>query len=880
MPTITSGIAYCSQCGRPRPADGNAHCPACQPATAPPPSPRPVPPPYAPAAEPPAPPARRSLFDLLLDPRSIHWLLVSGGVLLAAGLVVWLASLGLFQNPVIVAAAMATGTMGLLATGWSTIRFTRYQLAGRAMTLLACLVMPLNLWFYQANNLITLEGHLWLAGVVCCALYAASAWRLKDPLFVYVLNAGVAMTGLLMLADMGRFTEIAAPSTLLVVLGLIALHVERIFPLATTEPTAGAFTRQRFGRAFFWSAQALLASGLVLLLGAQIAGWLTFPILQSVFHVVRPEIVTNPLLKGWALALVAAGTYAYIYSDLVVRRVGTYLYIAAGTVLWGEVLAIDLFHLSAQPAALIIALSLTALGANVLQAYLSRRFLNREINAAGLPISIPGAHLAILNILPVALGTALYFRATFPLINHLWPTTINLAYGIAMLIAAACCRIGAHLSRTTTPRTATANLFASAAAALTGSAALLAVFGLATPAGRAPILMLIPIGYAVSAHVRRNALSDTLVRVAQATAGLLVAAALLTSTRQLLPTIFGPGTRPIAATLQAIFYLEAAAFYTLAATLRRGPGNVYLATGAAAAAIWQLLIAANASTTASTVAFAALGLTMLTALKFLFSHDPRGSAQTSPLHLAALRCANAVTSLSFLSAALLTLSHLVGKPAGMDAVFHLAALAGMSLLASLLAGHTGWRRVYVVAAVAQGALAGVAFQRLMNWTPWQRAEHLSVLVGSFLLALGHLGWHREQGRPNRSDTVTTQLILGSLLAGLPLAIAAITFRIGGEISLANEFALVTVGILLLVTGNICRIRSTTLTGGTLLAAQFIMMLVSLGVRAQLAMGVYLTLGGAAIFTTGLLLSIHRDRLATLPDRIKARQGVFKVLSWR
>jgi len=142
-------------------------------------------------------------------------------------------------------------------------------------------------------------------------------------------------------------------------------------------------------------------------------------------------------------------------------------------------------------------------------------------------------------------------------------------------------------------------------------------------------------------------------------------------------------------------------------------------------------------------------------------------------------------------------------------------------------------------------------------------------------------WHREQGRTSgRSDTVTTQLIVGSLLAGLPLAIAAIAFRIGGEISLANEFALVTVGILLLVTGNICRIRSTTLTGGTLLATQFIMMLVSLGVRAQLAMGVYLTLGGAAIFTTGLLLSIHRDRLATLPDRIKTRQGIFKVLAWR
>lgn len=40
------------------------------------------------------------------------------------------------------------------------------------MTLLACLLMPLNLWFYDAQGLITLRegGHLWIPAVVCCAL--------------------------------------------------------------------------------------------------------------------------------------------------------------------------------------------------------------------------------------------------------------------------------------------------------------------------------------------------------------------------------------------------------------------------------------------------------------------------------------------------------------------------------------------------------------------------------------------------------------------------------------------------------------------------------------------------------------------------------------
>jgi hypothetical protein len=35
-----------------------------------------------------------------------------------------------------------------------------------------------------------------------------------------------------------------------------------------------------------------------------------------------------------------------------------------------------------------------------------------------------------------------------------------------------------------------------------------------------------------------------------------------------------------------------------------------------------------------------------------------------------------------------------------------------------------------------------------------------------------------------------------------------------------------------------------------------------------------------IFSFGLVLSVYRDRLLTLPDKIKRREGVFRVLSWR
>ena len=96
-------------------------------------------------------------MEILLDPRSIQWMLACGGVLLVTGMVIWLASKGVFENPKVIAGTLGVGTLLLLVAGWVVIRRTPFQLAGQAVTLLACLVMPLNLWFYHANQLMPLE---------------------------------------------------------------------------------------------------------------------------------------------------------------------------------------------------------------------------------------------------------------------------------------------------------------------------------------------------------------------------------------------------------------------------------------------------------------------------------------------------------------------------------------------------------------------------------------------------------------------------------------------------------------------------------------------------------------------------------------------------
>ena len=262
-------------------------------------------------------------------------------MLFVLGLVIWLATLGIFDNPLIVAVALGVGNAVVLAGGWAIIRFSRYQTAGRAITLLACLVMPLNLWFYHAQKLVTLGGQLWVAALVCCVLYLASALVLRDHVFVYVLGGGMAMTGLLMLAHADKFWEIASPAAMLVVLGLISIHVERAFP-----EIEGPFSRRRFGMAFFQSGQVLLAAGLLLVLGAQLAGdWLYRPLFEPLYQRWQsgpPAIVAERWGQFLALALVLAGSYAYFYSDIVVRRVGLYVYLAVFTLLWAEMLVIEL----------------------------------------------------------------------------------------------------------------------------------------------------------------------------------------------------------------------------------------------------------------------------------------------------------------------------------------------------------------------------------------------------------------------------------------------------------------------------------------------------------------------------------------------------------
>jgi hypothetical protein len=800
---------------------------------------------------------RRSLWEILLDPASIQWLLGLGGALLVVGLVLWLAARGLFADPRTMAVALGAGNGALLLLGWAVLTRTRYQTAGRALTLLACLVMPLNLWFYHTHNLVTLGQGLWLGGLVCCVLYLASALVLRDEMFVYVLLGGVALTGLLFLADLHLFAEIAAPATLLVALGVLAIHLERVFPSGE-----GPFTRSRFGLAFFWSGQALLASGLLLLLGGQLAGWLS-PLTRA------PAITTEPNLRLLAVGLVLLAGYAYVYSDVVVRRVGVYMFLAVFTLLWAEVLVLDLLGLTRQPEMVIALLALTALAAILLQTSVARG--SKTLARTTAPLAL------FLAALPVGLGVLLHFRATNVEIHAAWPYTITWGYVGAMLLTALTCRLGAHLCRHEQPGLAATYFFGTAAATLAGAAGLLALLGLPTWDRQAVLLMLVPVLYLLAAQMYRGHTPEKpLVWVAHAATAFMVLG-VITAALEITPQVFEPITGQASNLLLALFFAEAAVFYALAAGLREEGVSVYLGSAMACAALWQVLSYAGVAAEVYALTFAGLGFALLLGYRLAVVDRLERTGLTT----AAFQSGNTLMTLACAAAVLLALARVALQQTSWPLVGLLLALTVLSLVAAGLVRHPVWRPGHFVMAAVEGMLLFVALEVLAVLGPWQKVELFCVVLGLVLLVLGHWGWYREQQGERQSELASAALFFGSLLSGLPLAVAVLIHRVRPEFSVVDEVGLAAVGIVLLASGFVFQLKSTTLTGASLLVL-YVLTLVLFVHRlheVQTA-ALLLAIGGGVVFGLGLLLSVYRDRLLTLPEKIKRREGVFRVLGWR
>jgi hypothetical protein len=346
--------------------------------------------------------------------------------------------------------------------------------------------------------------------------------------------------------------------------------------------------------------------------------------------------------------------------------------------------------------------------------------------------------------------------------------------------------------------------------------------------------------------------------------------------------------------LLAVFCLEATLFYSLAAALQKTGWNIYLATVMLCGAIWQLLnFFPSTPTEVYPLAFTTLGLALLVAYRFAMLEQ----WQWPGLSRAGFQSANALTMLGFTAGVLLSLSRLLlpeSALARLDnavagdwqhpvrvALYLMLFQAVTAVLAAWLVQQGTWRRAYLVLAVANAVVAALLFHRLNPLNPWQTLEVASILIGVALLGAAYVGWYRESDE-RVSDTISLALFFGCSAVVVPLGIATVVHRFGYTISPVNELGLVLACVVLFGSGVMCRLKAPTLFGSIGLALYVLMVLIYMHrfVKEQVLVGIYLTLGGALLFGTGLVLSVYRDRLLMLPDKIKRREGLFRVFGWR
>ena len=831
-------------------------------------------PPSAPetSPKPEGPPVWRRMFEALLDPRSIQWMLTLGGGLLILGLIILLVHWLDVEAAVVIAGSMGAGTLAVLSGGWWLTLRTKYKTAGRALTFLACVVAPLNLWYYHAQGLITLENHLWIGGVVCCLLYAATVRVLRDPLFVYAVEAGVTLTVLLFLPVANVTVDAAALSVSLIVLGLISIHAERAFPDEGSE-----FTRNRYGLPLFWSGQIQLAISLLILLGSQTLTWLNDPISKFFGRGFEGNLLTAHPLLAATLWLVAV--YGYLYSDLVVRRVGVYVYGAAFSILMAVVTVVGWQFESAE--AVIVALAVVALGANLLQTRVAQS--SEKVVRFAAP---PGM---ILSGIPLLIGWTLHIRAT----SDVWGQGVSIGwpYVWAMLVVAVGSRISAWLYRKVSIRRVAYYLFLSAAALLLAAAGLLPLIGVESWYQQAPLLMLIPIGYIIASRLWRGHSPERPLGWVAHTATAIILFHVVIASLQEIGWVIRPVQGQMQNLLLGLVFAEASLFYSLAGLFRSRSVNAYFAAAAACGALWQFFGYFDVPGHYHTMLYAVLGVAALASARSLglesfvaYREGGQKALATRGRGLTAFQSGNAILSIALLSAFWQGLARLVSQNTGWIENTILLLTTAISIAAVCLVPRGSWRRIYTTASVLLGGLAilTISIDWLVTLTLGEKMELVCVVIGVALLIAGYVGRFREtDAEPH--EMVGTGLFLGSTLATLPLLIAVAHHRWwGAGISLHDELGLLTVTVLMLVTGYGWQAKWPTLLGGGCLTLYLFLLIAELAHGAEKILGVaiFMTIVGTLIFAGGILLSVYRERLLELPEKIAKREGIFRIVTWR
>jgi hypothetical protein len=585
-------------------------------------------------------------------------------------------------------------------------------------------------------------------------------------------------------------------------------------------------------------------------------------------------LIENSILAG---GLWLTATYVYLYSDIVVRRIGLYLALAGFSLVMAELTL--LFGMNLQSEWVIAILALTALAINVFHGQFVT--LNEKLDRVIPPLAL------VLSGLPLLCSLMLHFRATSTLAaEYHWGYPTGWAFVVAALIVAASNRISSYLCRKTNPRLSATYFAFNAAAVLIAVAGLLRELGIVTWSHQAPWLMVIPVVYLIASRLWRGHTAERpLAWIAQVATALILVCVLFTFRQEEGTSL--PAKGEGGNLMLGLVFAEATIFYVLAGLFRKRSANVYLAAATACCALWQLLGYLGIDSRYHTMLYAVLGAACLAGARILglekatiFGDDGQQRQTINGRGRAVFQSGNGILIVACLAAFLQGLS---GLHVGTATWFDLGALAVTTIASALAIGFVPsgtWRSLYTAATIALAAVAFLRLNLLIDLSNWQKLEIFCVTAGIVMLIASHIARFREiEGV--RDETVSLGLWLGSMLATGPLLIAFSYHRwIGVGPSLQDEMALLTVTILMVVTGVSWQMKATTLCGGSLLTFYLIKLIVSLAYRPQVAIGVYLALGGAIIFAVGIALSIYREKLLVVSKQISQREGMFQILTWR
>lgn len=800
--------------------------------------------------------AARRMLEALVDPRAIEWLLMLGGGLATVGLVVWLVSIGLFDDPFNKAVGFGLGTIGLLGLGWWITLKTRFRLAGEALAFLACVVAPLNLWFYHKQGLLRVEDGLWMAGIVCCGLYAATAVLLKRPRFLYAFQAGITLVALLFLADIGTLRA-SSLAMCLAILGLVFTHLERAFNSVET-------TAEDFGRPLFRGGLATFGAGLLLLIPAQIWGWLDPPgaaidwLLDPSVLAIKPAVATLVWLMGAYLSV-----YVVLFHRLLAQ--------------WGSLAAVAcvvmteitwLVGIEAPSEWIVVAFGVSFLLVSYLASVKLRNDLTGGLRGAGLALVGFGA-------LPVILGYVLLARATMPSFAAWgWHRPMGFEFPLAMAALTLCHAASSYFLR---------NFFSTARwlRLFTAGSALLLVAGTAwlTPVPgtfRLAALGLVPLAYLGAGIVRKDSWDISIGHVL----GLLLGASLFLGVAHQGLEILIPKQGSLATLGAVLVLLEATLLLLLSAGHAESQGKSTAATllslvaiGSSVASVAELLVYLGWGERFGLEAFLLVGVLAIAASYFTRS-------LSRPARLVGV----GIVILTTFAADLYGLGRLVEDAMTWGALGDLAKVVAACLLGSWLVPVKGERRVLLTGAALTAALMAASQLALIDLTMWQSVEIVAIFVGLLMLVAAHQTYFRagplaDQGESQ--DLLDMGMWCGSLLVVVPLAMATFVGRfVELDPRIPDEIGIVVASVLMLATGLAWRFKATTIIGGGSLLSYLIVLLAALLRRPEVAMGAILTGVGVGLFFVGLVLSIYRDYILSLPDKIQRREGPFQILTWR